>query len=116
METIYQSRIRKRGYIHFLIGLFVRIPSFLKFSYSRLVARAKGAIVDRSVTIPVAVAKKFNHGVIVDSNVSIGYHVDFTSMLYPMHIGHHVIIGNNVSFISSTHDIDSTKILTFHYC
>ena len=91
METIYQSRIRKRGYIHFLIGLFVRIPSFLKFSYSRLVARAKGAIVDRSVTIPVAVAKKFNHGVIVDSNVSIGYHVDFTSMLYPMHIGHHVI-------------------------
>lgn len=58
METIYQSRIRKRGYIHFLIGLFVRIPSFLKFSYSRLVARAKGAIVDRSVTIPVAVAKK----------------------------------------------------------
>ena len=109
METIYQSRIRKRGYIHFLIGLFVRIPSFLKFSYSRLVARAKGAIVDRSVTIPVAVAKKFNHGVIVDSNVSIGYHVDFTSMLYPMHIGHHVIIGNNVSFISSTHDIDSSE-------
>lgn len=26
-----------------------------------------------------------------------------------MHIGHHAIIGNNVSFILSTHDIDSSE-------
>lgn len=30
-------------------------------------------------------------------------------MLCPMHIGHHAIIGNNVSFILSTHDIDSSE-------
>ena len=109
METIYQQRVRKRRCIHFLVGFIVRIPSFLKFSYSRLVARAKGATIDRSATIPVAVAKKFNHCVTIDSNVSIGYNVDFTSMLCPMHIGHHVIIGDNVSFILSTHDIDSSE-------
>lgn len=39
----------------------------------------------------------------------LGHDVDFTSMLCPMHIGHHAIIGNNVSFILSTHDIDSSE-------
>ena len=74
---------------------------------------AKGATIDRSATFPIAVAKKFNRCVTIDSNVSIGHDVDFTSMLCPMHIGHHAIIGNNVSFILSTHDIDSTYIKTY---
>ena len=52
MGTVYEQRVRKRGCIHFLVGLFVRIPPFLKFSYSRLIARAKGATIDRSATFP----------------------------------------------------------------
>lgn len=109
METLYQSRIKSRNFIHFLLGLLVRVPSFLKYSYSRQIARTKGAIIDKSATIPVAVAKKFNSNVTVENNVSINHDVDFTSMLYPLHIGHHVIIGNNVNFILGTHDIDSPE-------
>ena len=109
METVYESRIRSRSFIHFLIGLILRIPPFLKFSYSRMIARKKGAVVDKSATIPVSVAKKFNRFMNIENNVSINYNVDFTSMLYPLHIGHHVIIGNNVNCILSTHDIDSPE-------
>lgn len=109
MKTKYQKRIIERGIIHFLIGVLVRIPSFLKYSYSRFVAKYHGAHIGKSSIIPLPVAKKLNQLVRIENNVSIGYHVEFTSMLYPLHIGSNVIIGNNVSFILSTHNIDSPE-------
>ena len=41
--------------------------------------------------------------------MSINHDVNLTSLIYPLRIGNNVIIGNNVDFILSSHNIDSVE-------
>lgn len=107
--TAYESRIRSRNLFHFLVGFVARVPSFISFRYALILARRKGAVIGKNVTVPVSVAKKMGSFIQIEDNVSINHSVSFTSLKYPLKIRHHVIIGNNVTFILSSHDIDSPE-------
>ena len=84
METVYRSNVSEREMYTFSCWIICEIPPFLKFSYSRLIARAKGATI---------------------AMFQLGMMLILLPCYCPMHIGHHAIIGNNVSLILSTHDI-----------
>lgn len=109
METNYQRNIRNRNKVHFIIGLMARVNRFIKFNLSARLGRRYKAIVGHNVTMPKQFAKQLNSLVTIGNNVSINHDVNITSLLYPLCIGNNVIIGNNVDFILSTHDIDSVE-------
>lgn len=109
METNYQHNICKRSKAHFVIGLMARIQRYIKFNLSCRIARRRKAIIGHNVTMPKQFTKQLNSLVTIGNNVSINHDVNITSLLCPLSIGNNVIIGNNVDFILSTHDIDSVE-------
>ena len=109
METNYQRNIRNRSKVHFVIGLMARMQRYIKFNLSCRIARRHKAIVGRNVTMPKQFAKQLSPLVSIGNNVSINHDVNITSLLYPLRIGNNVIIGYNVDFILSSHDIDSVE-------
>lgn len=109
MKTNYISNIQSRNLIHFCAGIISRIPRYLIFRYSDVIARFHGAKIGKSVTIWPSFAKKLNSQISIGSNVSINNNVNLTSIIYPLKIGNNVIIGDHVNLILSSHDIDSQE-------
>lgn len=108
MDTEYTRRVTSKSLIRFLVGILIRVPSFIKYRYSAWIGRRRGAKIGNNVTIPVSVAKQIDGMTTIESYVSISHSVEFTSMKYPFVIKNNSIIGENVMFILSTHDIDSS--------
>lgn len=97
----------------FNIKIFVGTNSTIKtiyiFSYTRYIARRRGAIVGKDVTMPLSFAKRVNSNLIIGNNVSIARGVNFSSFRYKCIIGNNVIIGTNVRFVMGSHNIDSEE-------
>ncbi|GEM_PF-343694 len=104
--TSYESGIQNRSIIRYYIGLAVRWKQQWKYKYARYVARKKGAIIGEGVIMPISLARKANKNLVIGSHTSIASD-NFSSFRYPVKIGSHVIIGNNVKFVMGSHKLDS---------
>lgn len=109
METLYESRIVHRSIIRFLIGVFARLPRYIKFKSIRRKAIRKGAKIGQDVTISPDFIRNLNSFVEIGDHTSIAHECDLTSLLYPIVIGRNVIIGNDVKFVMTSHNIDSVE-------
>lgn len=108
METLYESRIIHRSFLRFLMGACARFPRYMRFIRIRRRAIRKGAKIGKDVTISPDFVCRLNPFVEIGDSTSIAKGCDITTLLAPLVIGSHVIIGNNVKFISTSHNIDST--------
>ena len=107
METLYESRIVHRSFLRFLMGACARFPRYVKFMRIRRRAVRKGAKIGENVTISPDFVCRLNPFVEIGDSTSIAEGCDMTTLLAPFVIGSHVIIGNNVKFIATSHNIDS---------
>lgn len=108
-KTLYEKRVQERSTLRFLVGLYPRLIRYIYFSYTRYIARCRGAIVGEDVTMPLSFAKRANSNLVIGNNVSIARGVNFSSLRYKCIIGNNVIIGTNVWFVMDSHNIDSEE-------
>lgn len=109
METEYTKRVKSRSLLRFLAGAIRRVPRYISFTRALSIARKNGAKVDSTATITKEFARRLNTLVTIENEVSVSFRVDINSILRPVTIQHHSIIGNDVVLTVSTHDIDSPE-------
>jgi acetyltransferase-like isoleucine patch superfamily enzyme len=105
--TLYKEKIKKRSKLRFLIGLYPRTKKYLIQSYINRIARKKGAILGKNVSIPYALAKIANANLIIGDYTSI--QTDKIDLRAKVKIGSRVIIGSEVEIITCSHNIDSPE-------
>ena len=64
----YNTEVRQRSLIRFVIGLIPRVYIYLKFSFIRYIARRMGGVIGEGVMMPFSLARRAN------SNLEIGDH------------------------------------------
>lgn len=108
MSDSYKENIYSRNFVQFLKGLIARIPRFVHFQYAILIGKNKGAKLGKNICIFPSLAKKINKNVSIGDNTSISK-CEITSALFKISIGRNCIIGHDVKFLMSTHDIDNSE-------
>lgn len=112
-EGSYEERIGRRGLLHFVAGLLLRLRLWLRFSYNRRKAIRRGAKIGKNTVILSGLARRANANLVVGDECSIGTaKLDSRS---PVHIGDHVIISNDSEIITTSHHIDSPEWEHKHY-
>lgn len=104
----YNTEVRQRSLIRFVIGLIPRVYFYLKFSFIRYIARRMGGVIGEGVMMPFSLARRAN------SNLEIGDHsIVGTSQLdlrCKVKIGKNVIITSpTCRVITLSHNIDSPQ-------
>ena len=107
-RTKYERDVQDRSTLRYYLGLIVRWKQHFKYARAVRIARKNGATIGEGVTMPIALAKKVNHNVVIGDHVSI-LTTDFSSFRYPIKIGNNVIIGQDVRFTMGSHNIDSPE-------
>lgn len=111
--NVYNESIRDRCKLRYLIGLYVRWKSHLKYEHAVRIARKNGAKIGEGVVMPLSLARSAN------SNLTIGNHVsiqtDKIDLRAPVTIGSYVIIGSETEIITNSHNIDSSLWELKHY-
>lgn len=107
METLYERQIVHRSMLRFILGALARIRNYCKYKRSAEKARKKGAKLGECVTLSPDFVCKLNSLVTIGSHTSIAQGCDLSSIFQPFTIGSHVIIGNDVKLIQTSHNIDS---------
>ena len=104
-RTLYERNIQDRSTFRYIVGLLARWKQHFKYAKAVRIARKRGATIGEGVIMPLSLARRAN------SNLTIGDHVsiqtDKFALRAPLKIGSHVIIGNNTTILTSSHDIDS---------
>ena len=90
-KTDYEKRIQGRSTLRYLMGLYVRWKSNLKYEKARRIARKNGAQIGEGVVMPISLARKLNHNCKIGNHVSI--QTDKIDTRAPLFIGNQVIIG-----------------------
>lgn len=108
MSSYYLERIRNRSFLNFLKGAIVRFPPFIKYLQATSIARKKGALVGKNVTMSKDFARKLNQNISIGDNVSI-LSCEISSVRYKLSIGSNSIIGSDTKIIMGGHNIDSSN-------
>jgi acetyltransferase-like isoleucine patch superfamily enzyme len=104
-QTNYEIDIQNRSLFRFYIGIGARIQKHLYYSYSRYIARKRGASIGKNVVLPLALAKKANSNLSVGDNTSL--QTELIDLRAQVTIGSHVIIGSGVEILTCSHHVDS---------
>lgn len=91
--------------MRYVAGLLIRWKQNIKYVRARRIARQKGAMIGEGVILPMSLAKRANKNLTIGDHTSI--QTDKIDLRSPVHIGNHVIIGNNTEIITTSHHIDS---------
>lgn len=103
----YVQNVRGRSKFRYLIGLIARWKQHFKYAKAVKIARKKGATIGEGVVMPISLARKANKNLTVGNHVSI--QTDRIDMRSPVSIGNHVIIGQGVKIVTTSHNIDSPE-------
>jgi acetyltransferase-like isoleucine patch superfamily enzyme len=103
-QTTYQTGIKNRSRIRFLIGLYPRFIRYLQLYYIRYIARKRGAIVGANTVILYSLAKKANPNLVIGHNTVI--QTEKIDVRSPVRIGNNCIIGV-CEIITTSHCVDS---------
>lgn len=108
LPQIYINEIRKRGTIHYYLGLVIRSILYIKFAFFRWIARYKGATIGNNTNISWKIASKANKNLIIgDDCVIEAEYFDLRGGKIIIH--DHVIINKEVSIIRVSHHIDDDR-------
>lgn len=105
--SLYTERIQNRSRLNFILGIFTRLPKFLKYRFNRLIATRKGASIGSTCSINHKFAKNCGERIKVHNYVSLDQWVDIGSCRRNLEIKSHTIIGHHVTFLMDTHNIHS---------
>ena len=106
-RTKYELDIQNRSLFRYYLGIGARLKKYFYYSYSRYVARKKGAIIGYNTVLPLSLAKKANRNLIIGENSSI--QTDLIDLRTKVTIGSNVIIGSGVEILTCSHLIDSPE-------
>lgn len=104
-KTKYELDIQNRSLLRYYLGIGARLKKYLYYSYSRFIARKKGAIIGHNVVLPLSLARKANSNLVVGNNSSI--QTDIIDLRAKVSIGSNVIIGFGVEILTCSHIVDS---------
>ena len=104
-QTVYQNSIRSRSKVRFIFGLFPRLISYLKNYYITNLAKRRGAIIGKNVTMPYKLAKIANSNLCIGDSTSI--QTSLIDLRSHVNIGSNVIIGAGVEILTCSHNINS---------
>ena len=104
-QTSYARDIKARTKFRYLKGLIPRYINYLRNSFIVWLARRRGAVIGKCVTIPYRLAMKANENLVIGDHTAIGTaRLDLRARVA---IGSHVIIGADVEVITVSHQVDS---------
>lgn len=109
-ENLYKIRIKKRSFLHYVIGL---LPRFYKYYINSLIvniSRFRGAQIGKNSSIPLLLALKSNNNLKI-GNYSIieTYKIDLREKII---IGNKVIINKGSVILRQSHDLNSSVFKT----
>ena len=104
-RTVYERKVQDRSTFRYIIGLLARWKQHFKYVRAVRIARKRGATIGQGVIMPLSLARRANSFLTIGDHVSI--QTDKFALRAPLKIGSHVIIGNNTTILTSSHDIDS---------
>jgi len=104
-KTKYELDIQNRSLFHYYLGIGARLKKYLYYSYSRYIARKKGANIGENTVLPLSLAKRANENLVIGKNSSI--QTDLIDLRAKVIIGSNVIIGSGVEILTCSHAIDS---------
>lgn len=104
-KTKYEIDIQNRSLFRYYLGMGARLKKYLYYSYSRFIARKKGAIIGHNAVLPLSLARKANSNLVIGNNSSI--QTDIIDLRAKVSIGNNVIIGSGVEILTCSHNVDS---------
>lgn len=107
-QTQYEVSVQERTRLRYLIGLFRRWMSHIRYEHYCRIAKRNGASVGDCVVMTKGLAGFLNENFKIGSHSSL-HNVNFSSNLHKTIIGEHVIIGAGVKIVRGTHNIDSPE-------
>ena len=105
--TEYQQDVRSRGLVRFWLGFFARLISWLKIQRKLRKMRKAGAKIGSNVGIGSDIMPPASKNLKIGDHVSI--QTDRIDVRAPITIGNYVILGDSVSIITCSHDIDDPE-------
>ena len=105
--TNYQTRVIKRGYVHYLMGLAVRLRIRLRMNRIINALRKGGATIGERVSITRNCRMGGGRNLIIGNCCSFqDVEIDTRALVK---IGNHVIIGDRARIITCSHDVDDSE-------
>lgn len=105
--TKYQTRVIKRGYVRYLMGLVARLRIRLRMNRMINALRKGGAIVGERNSLTRHCKMGGGHNLIIGNCCSFqDVEIDTRA---PVKIGNHVIIGDRSRIITCSHDVDDPE-------
>lgn len=106
MNEDYIKYVKSKSTFRYLVGFFIRLKNYIVYQRRVKNARSNGAKIGEDVVMTSKVAKLLNANFTIGNHTSL-HNVLFSSNLHKVHIGNHVIIGNEVKIVRGSHNIDS---------
>lgn len=105
--TNYEQDIRSRGIVRYWLGFFARLMPWLKIQCKLRKMRKAGAMIGNHIGIGSNIMPPASKNLKIGDHVSI--HTDRIDVRAPLTIGDYVILGDSVSIITCSHDIDDSE-------
>ena len=105
--TEYERNVKSRGFLRYWIGFFARLKSWLVIQNKLRKMRKAGATIGRHIGICSSIMPPASKNLKVGDHVSI--HTERIDVRAPLTIGNYVILGDSVSIITCSHDIDDPE-------
>lgn len=105
--TNYEQNIRSRGIVRYWLGFFARLMPWLKIQCKLRKMRRAGVTVGNHIGIGSNIMPLASKNLKIGDHVSI--HTDRIDVRAPLTIGDYVILGDSVSIITCSHDIDDPE-------
>lgn len=111
--TLYQQQVVSRSFFRFVLGVCSRLCIKIKYDYYVHLARKRGAVVGKNVTLNKQFARSCTPKVSIGDNSIIGSSKIRCPKSKTLKIGSNVIIGREVNIFPGGHNINSTNFEVF---
>ena len=105
--TDYEQSIRSRGFARYWLGFFARLMPWLKIQRKLRKMRKAGSTIGGHIGIGSDITPPASKNLKIGDHVSI--QTDRIDVRAPLPIGDYVILGDSVSIITCSHDIDDPE-------
>ena len=105
--TKYKTDIKSRGRVQYWLGFLARLRPWLKTQRKLRKMRKAGATIGCDIGIAGGINVPASSNLVVGNHVS--FHTDQIDVRAPLKIGDYVIIGESVSIITCSHNIDDPE-------
>ena len=105
--TDYEQSIRSRGFVRYWLGFFARLIPWLKIQRKLRKIRKAGATIGSHIGIGSNIVPPASRNLKIGDHVSI--QTDRIDVRAPLTIGNYVILGDSVSSITCSRDIEDAE-------